>query len=377
MKVDTLFYHQSKGWADSFADHWDTPNTLVIVFGAASFLENPKPLQELAERFPQSKLLGCSTAGEILGRTVNDESLVGAVVRFDETCLDLAFAPISSAADSFAAGEKIALRLYKPGLKGVFILSDGLNVNGSRFISGLNSVLPSTVVATGGLAGDHDRFHKTWVLKDGVPQSNFVSVVGFYGDKVQIKHGSKGGWDIFGPERQVTKSDGNRLFELDGKPALQLYKNYLGELASELPSSALLFPLSLRTTTGEEKRIVRTILSVDETNQSMTFAGDVPEGGLVQLMRANFDRLIEGASEAALMTGEKSTGDVLSIAISCVGRRLILGERAEEELEAVMDFLPPHTKQIGFYSYGEISPYTAGHCDLHNQTMTLTTISEN
>ena len=377
MKVNTLFYHQSKGWADSFADYWDTPNTLVIVFGAASFLENPKPLQELAARFPQSKLLGCSTAGEILGRTVNDESLVGAVVRFDETCLDTAFAPISSAADSFEAGEKIALRLYKPGLKGVFILSDGLNVNGSQFILGLNSVLPSTVVATGGLAGDHDRFNKTWVLKDGIPQSNYVSAIGFYGDKVQIKHGSKGGWDIFGPERRVTKSDGNCLFELDGKPALQLYKNYLGERAAALPASALLFPLSLRTTMNEEKRIVRTILSVDETNQSMTFAGDVPEGGLVQLMRANFDRLIEGASEAALMTGEKCADDVLSIAISCIGRRLILGERAEEELEAVMDFLPPHAKQIGFYSYGEISPHTTGHCDLHNQTMTLTTISEN
>ena len=377
MKVDTLFYHQSKGWADSFADEWDTPHTLVIVFGAASYLENSKPLQELAERFPQSKLIGCSTAGEILGRTVNDESLVGAIIRFDETRLNAAFAPISSAADSFEAGEKIALRLDKPGLKGVFILSDGLNVNGSRLILGLNSILPASVVATGGLAGDHDRFQKTWILKDGVPQSNYVSAIGFYGDRVKIKHGSKGGWDIFGPERRVTKSDGNRLFELDGKPALQLYKNYLGERAAELPSSALLFPLSLRTTTNDEKRIVRTILSVDEASQSMTFAGDVPEGVLVQLMRANFDRLIDGASEAASMTGEKCADDVLSIAISCVGRRLILGERAEEELEAVMDYLPPNTKQIGFYSYGEISPYTVGHCDLHNQTMTLTTISEN
>lgn len=371
-----MFYSPLNGWTNSFLQDWDTPNTLVIVFGATSFLENAKPLQDLAKRFPLSKMLGCSTAGEILGRTINDECLVGAVIRFDKTCLDAASAPISSAADSFEAGEKIALRLCKPGLKGVFILSDGLNVNGSQLVAGLNSVLPSTVVATGGLAGDNDRFRKTWVLKDGVPTSNFVSAIGFYGDKVKIKHGSKGGWDIFGPERKVTKSDGNRLFELDGKPALQLYKNYLGELAAELPASALLFPLSLRSTTNQEKRIVRTILSVDETDQSMTFAGDVPEGDLVQLMRSNFDRLIDGASAAASMTGETSAEEVLSIAISCVGRRLILGERTEEELEAVMDFLPPDTKQIGFYSYGEISPYTVGHCDLHNQTMTLTTISE-
>jgi len=168
------------------------------------------------------------------------------------------------------------------------------------------------------------------------------------------------------------------LFELDGRPALELYKNYLGERAAELPASALLFPLALRTNSSDEKRIVRTILSVDEVNQSMTFAGDVPEGSLVQLMRANFDRLIDGASDAALMTARtnKNKTDVFSLAISCVGRRLILGERAEEELEAVMDELPPKTQQIGFYSYGEISPYAAGYCDLHNQTMTLTTISE-
>jgi hypothetical protein len=376
MKVTTFFYNQKNGWADPFILDWDSPQTLVIIFGATSFLKHPEPLRELVAHFPQSKLIGCSTAGEILGRTVNDECLVGAIVKFGETCLETATAAISSAADSFEAGKNIACDLYKPGMKGILVLSDGLNVNGSQLVAGLNSILPPSVVTTGGLAGDNNRFQTTWVLKDGVPKSNFVSAVGFYGEKVKIGHGSKGGWDIFGPERRVTRSKGNQLFELDGKPALELYKNYLGDRAAELPASALLFPLSLRSDTGVEKRIVRTILSVDEEKQSMTFAGDIPESALVQLMRANFDRLIDGASEAALMTKEKSETDVLSIAISCVGRRLILGGRTEEELEAVMDCLPSVTKQVGFYSYGEISPYATGHCDLHNQTMTLTTISE-
>lgn len=213
-------------------------------------------------------------------------------------------------------------------------------------------------------------------MKNGAPTGNFVSAVGFYGEKVKIRHGSKGGWDIFGHERKVTKAKDNQLFEIDGKPALDLYKNYLGELAAELPASALLFPLSIRLDQNDEKRVVRTILSIDEEKKSLTFAGDIPEGSLIQLMRANFDRLIDGAAEAALMTQEDSKNDVLSIAISCVGRKLILGERADEELEAALDSLPPKTKQIGFYSYGEISPYATGHCDLHNQTMTLTTISE-
>ncbi len=208
-----------------------------------------------------------------------------------------------------------------------------------------------------------------------------MTAVGFYGDHIQVGHGSKGGWDKFGPERQVTKSSGNVLYQLDGRPALELYKEYLGERASGLPATGLLFPLAIRTSQTEGKVLVRTILAVDEATQSMTFAGDIPEGVFAQLMRANFDRLIQGASEAATLTINShnslpSNSPTLCIAISCVGRRLVLGERSEEEVEAALEILPKGSRQIGFYSYGEISPYQSGTCDLHNQTMTLTTITE-
>jgi hypothetical protein len=261
----------------------------------------------------------------------------------------------------------------------VLLFSDGLNVNGTELVRGLNSVLPSRVVVTGGLAGDGSRFQRTWVVHHGAPQANLVVAAGLYGESVSVGHGSKGGWDNFGPERLITRSQGNILFELDGRPALELYKEYLGELAEGLPATGLLFPLALRSDSSDEKNLVRTILAVDEATQSLTFAGDVPQGSLARLMRANFDRLIDGASEAAEMTGETDAsgrGDTLAIAISCVGRRLVLGQRAEEEIEATLDVLPEGTRQIGFYSYGEIAPYMRGQCDLHNQTMTLTTISE-
>jgi hypothetical protein len=176
----------------------------------------------------------------------------------------------------------------------------------------------------------------------------------------------------------ITRSEGNVLFELDGRPALDLYKQYLGERADELPAAALLFPLSLRREDDAE-RVVRTILSIDEEQQSMTFAGDMPEGAFAQLMRANFDRLVDGAADAscdARTSLGQAAGQIMSIAISCVGRRLVLGERAEEEVEATLEALPERTSQIGFYSYGELSPHASGPCQLHNQTMTLTTICE-
>lgn len=378
MKLEIYSHILQSGWSAEVLSALDSERTLVIVFGASKYIEAPEPIHEIGRAYPNSHLIGCSSSGEIIGSGLSDDSLAVGVIQFEHTSLATATTSIQSSGASYAAGKSIAQQLNRPSLRGVLILSDGLKVNGSELVRGLNEVLPPSVVVTGGLAGDGSQFKRTWVIKDGLPHSGFITAVGFYGDRIKIGHGSKGGWDIFGLERLVTRSEGNILYELDGKPALQLYKEYLGERASGLPATALLFPLALRASASDQKSIVRTILAVDEANQAMIFAGDIPQGYLAQLMKANFDRLIDGASQAALMTRhqQNSPTPILSIAISCVGRRLILGERTEEELAATLEVLPEGTQQIGFYSYGEISPYASGHCDLHNQTMTLTTISE-
>lgn len=378
MEIHTLRYDRKKHWSVKSRPQIDSHRTLALVFGPSSFLDSAEPLSELIGDYRESVVMGCSTAGEILGTQIFDDSVSAAIVRFDRTDLRMASARAQSANDSFAAGREVARQLNDPRLKGVLVLSDGLCVNGSELVRGLNSEVPASVVVTGGLAGDGDRFRRTWVLQGGRPQSGFVTAVGFYGDRIRIGHGSKGGWDRFGPERRVTKSKGNVLFELDGRPALQLYKEYLGDRAAGLPATGLLFPLALRANETDAKSLVRTILAVNEQEQSLTFAGDIAEGALAQLMKANFDRLVQGASEAASSTTLSTDGDpsTLAIAISCVGRRLVLGGRTEEEIEATLDVLPKGTQQVGFYSYGELSPYASGTCDLHNQTMTLTTLSE-
>ena len=291
MELETFTYTAAAGWSVDRLPALDSPGTLVLAFGASEFFDDPGVLGELDHAYPQSHLIGCSTAGEIFGAFVTDLSLSVAVVRFAHTDLATALAPVETAADSYAAGEAIARTLFRPDLRGVLVLSDGHYVNGSRLVRGLNAVLPDSVVVTGGLAGDGDRFERTWVLKDGSPHSSLVSAGGFYGDRIRIGHGSKGGWDIFGIERRVTRSEGHVLYELDGRPALQLYKEYLGERAAGLPATALLFPLALRADASDTKSIVRTALDIDEANDAMIFAGDIPQG-----------YLIDGASEAALMT---------------------------------------------------------------------------
>lgn len=382
MQLETIRYHAERGWSPESLPELDSANTLVVLFGASGLHDTNAPFTAVREAYPNSCIIGCSTSGEIDDIDIKDDSIIGAIARFEDTQLRRASAPIDNAEQSTQAARAIAEQLLDDGLRAVLVLSDGIHVNGSQLVAGLNEVLPQSVVVTGGLAGDGDRFERTWILQDGLPTAGMISAVGLYGEHLRVGHGSRGGWDIFGPERTVTRAKDNVLYELDGKPALELYKRYLGDRAAELPAAALLFPLSLRASSDADKSIVRTILAIDEDEQSMTFAGDVPEGSLAQLMRANFDRLISASSEAALQTRDQledaADGDnpVLAIAISCVGRRLVLGGRTEEELEVALESLPQGTVQIGFYSYGEISPFASGQCDLHNQTMTLTTISE-
>jgi hypothetical protein len=376
MLLETYLYTDK--WDKTLNSELDSSNTLVIVFASSKVELIKTPLLELSETFCNSVIIGASTAGEIYQDELYEDSLVVSVMKFEHTELRNSLCTLISADNSFEDGVNIAKDLYRDDLKAIFVLSDGLNANGSKLTEGLSSLIPSHIPVTGGLAADDDRFEQTWVLVDNKPMSGFVCAVGLYGDSIHIAHASKGGWDRLGIERIVTKSKDNVLYELDKQPALEIYKKYLGEKAEGLPATGLLFPLELRDEASSNESKVRTILAVNEEDQSITFAGDIPEGSHVTLMKANYNRIIDGASEAAenLQLNDYKDENILSIAISCVGRRLVLKSRVEEELEAILEVVPPKTKQIGFYSYGEISPLASGKCDLHNQTMTLTLIWE-
>jgi len=372
VKLSTFSFDSDRGWSVESFPALDSPQTLVIVFGGAEFLGAPERLTELVSAYPSSVVVGCSSAGEIHGAHISDDSLSVAVVRFERGTLRQARTEVASGGSSRSAGAVLGRELASPDLRAVFVLSDGISVNGTELLTGIHGAVDRSVAVTGGLAGDGSRFRQTWVLAGGKPTSGIVVAVGLYGDSIGVSHGSRGGWDAFGPERVVTKSVGNVLHALDDEPALALYKTYLGERAEGLPATALLFPLALRAASSAQT-VVRTVLSVDEASQTMTFAGDIPEDSIVQLMRANFDRLIDGASKASEAATLPGSGDSLTVAVSCVGRRLVLGERAEEEVEAALEGVTDNGKMIGFYSYGEISPFAPGECGvLHNQTMTLT-----
>jgi hypothetical protein len=378
MKLEQNTWTQKTGWQPSTPGTLGKSAQLVLVFGSTDLLKQSPLLKELAGVYPDARFVGCSTAGEICGTTVYDDSLTTVAVHFEKTTVRSHEIEVGSAEDSFLAGERLAAIINPANLSHLFVLSKGVNINGSELVKGLEKNLPENIIITGGLAGNGTKFQETLTFSDGIPKNNVISAIAFYGQKLKIGYGSIGGWDPFGPERIITRSKGNVLYELDGKNALELYKQYLGEHAKGLPATGLFFPLGIRDNEATTS-LVRTIFATDDKEQSLTFAGDVPEGYRARLMKVNYERMIDAAAKAA-----KNCLDTincpkveLAIIISCCGRKWILKQRVEEEIEAVREIFGSETVLTGFYSYGEIAPVAGGtKCALHNQTMTITAFSE-
>jgi hypothetical protein len=380
MDIEQRQWTEHNGWQPQTPPTLGNTAQVLFVFGKREILKNTSTIEQLKKDYPQAKICGCSTAGEIKDISVSDDAVICTAVYFEHTPVKIVEVQLDDVGrSSFQAGAKLASLLDINELVHVFVLSDGLGINGSALAKGLQQNLPQGVSVTGGLAGDGAKFQQTLVIsKSTTPAKDVIVAIGFYGKHLKVGYGSAGGWDPFGPERLITKSLGNILYQFDGHSALGVYKQYLGEHAKGLPATGLLFPLSIKSSTTKVE-LVRTILSVNENEQSMTFAGDIPQGSYARLMKANFDRLIDGAISAARLCNPPSetASPELALLISCVGRKLVLKQRVEEEVEGVREILGSRTALTGFYSYGEICPPQQGeNCELHNQTMTITTFTE-
>jgi hypothetical protein len=355
----------------------DDKANLVLCFGSKEILQGDNIYSMVKSKFPSSQIAMCSTAGEIYEDNVYNNTLSVVAMQFEKTIIEAATVNIKDYTSSFNAAIGLGKKLPKENLTYVMILSEGNLVNGSELVKGLSTQIDKNILITGGLAGDGAVFESTLLGLNDQPKEGEIIAIGFYGNNLVVTHGSQGGWDIFGLEKRVTNASKNVLYELEGQNALELYKKYLGEESKNLPGSALLYPLSV-IIPGATKPVVRTILSISEEDKSMTFAGDVPVGSEVRFMKANFKNITDAASKAALHTTLNQIKEPgFALLISCVGRKLVLGEQIDEEVKAVSNTFNNNTLLAGFYSYGEISPFNeGGNCQLHNQTMTITSFYE-
>ncbi len=375
MKINQAKRSKNGKW--EFLESEPLTNPLVLVFGDRFLLEDGAIYNEIKKLYPDGELVFGSTSGEILDTRVYEETIAITAIEFESATFRVVRENVADFPNVEKMGKALSSQLDKKGLQHVFIVSDGSFVNGSSLIGGLEAADNFRASITGGLCGDGTRFEKTLASYNEAPKQGEVVAIGFYGDSLEISYANYGGWTPFGPERTITRSRDNVLYEIDGRPALDLYKTYLGDKARELPQAALLYPLTVQQSKDVEP-LVRTILNIDEASNSMILAGDVPMKAKVQLMMSTMNDIAEGASNAAefAMRNRKDKPE-LAILVSCVGRRLVLGERTEEEIEEVYDVVGDQAKITGFYSYGEMAPFAGKNaCQLHNQTMTLTLMSE-
>ncbi|WP_343870478.1 FIST signal transduction protein, partial [Caenispirillum bisanense] len=359
---------------------------LVLVFGSVALLRQAGDRAAVRAAFPGALLAGCSTGGEIAGAVVEDGTCVVAALRLDDTAVQVVTTAMAGPEDSLAAG----LRLGQALLAGapqppaaVLLFGRGTAMNGSALIDGLTAAVGHAVPVCGGLAGDDGAFRDTLVIGPQDGEAPAAVAVGFHGDRFRLQVGSFGGWQPFGPTRRVTRADGNILYSLDGEPALDVYRRYLGDHAAGLPATGLLFPFEMLCAEAMSQGTIRTILGIDEAAGSLLLAGDVEEGGLLRMMAAGTDALVDGAERAAAACLEPAPAPwaALALLVSCVGRKLVMGDRVDEEVEAVLDTLGAGAggdlAVAGFYSYGELGPHSqAAGCRLHNQTMTVAVLGE-
>jgi len=379
MRVLQQQYSTIGGWDGALRGLAENNVQLAIVFGSVEHFSAPGFAEALADGLPGASVVGCTTAGEITRDGVAGKTCVITGVTFARTQVKVAEAVAVTSDDSFSAGAKLGEQLAGPGLAAVIVLGKGVAINGSALIDGIVSKIGAEVPLSGGLAGDDGAFQRTLILSPSGVYDDRVVAVGLYGEALGLGYGSFGGWEPFGPTRKITRAEGNILYELDGEPALNIYKRYLGEYAKDLPASGLLFPFEMLDKDHDAVGLIRTILAVNEAEGSLVLAGALVEDGYLRLMHASNDALVNGAENAASAALDALGGDKASLAllVSCVGRKLVMGDQIDDEIDTVAELLGDQAVLAGFYSYGEISPLRGStDCKLHNQTMTVTVLTE-
>ncbi|AUC82561.1 FIST signal transduction protein [Lacinutrix sp. Bg11-31] len=377
MKTLQIKKKKDQDW-DYLSPKLELKKPLVLILGNRYMLEDTTIYKQVRDLFPDGHLVFGSTSGDITADVVDDESITITAIEFEKSTFQIKTSNVLNAdLDSFKTGKYLVSEFPTDNLKHIFVISEGSFINGSQLTKGMNAATQNNTLITGGLCGDAARFEKTVAAYNENPKPGEIVAIGFYGDTFESTFSIHGGWTPFGPERIVTKSESNVLFELDGKPALDLYKKYLGDKSKELPGAALLYPLNVKSE-GEKQSFVRTILNINEDNNTMILAGDIPENSKVQLMMTNVDNIANASERAARQALElRETKPQLALLVSCIGRKLVLDQRVEEEIEEVVNVVGKDTTICGFYSYGEIAPFHGEtNCQLHNQTMTITLISE-
>jgi hypothetical protein len=341
------------------------PGMEELLAGICSIIETPN-------------LIGCTTDGEIsdMGLTSGSAVLGGFFSDHIECCV------VSSEnidRNSEQAGKDLARKL-PDSVKYIQLLSDGLTGNGCALLRGIFSVLEEGVSVVGGTAGDAGQFLQTWQFAGNRVLTNSAVALGFMGE-FKVSEGIQAGWSPIGLPKKVTRASGNILYELNGEPALEVFKRFLGKHAVGLPAVGVEYPLGIisRCADGSEDDyyLLRATMSVNHDDGSLGFAGEIPEGSMVQLTCGDISSILE-ATRKAVAIAREGLGDTppgMVFYFGCNARKTVLGLRTKEEYALIREGFGRDVPILGFYTYGEFCRVgCGGPCLLHNETAVVSVL---
>jgi len=349
----------------------DSTKTLIQLFCASVDEKEIKKIQEYFKiHFPNSTLIGSTTDGIIDGSNVyvDTKSVVSFTV-FEKTVLNSALIKhISYGNNSYETGKALATKLLNKDTKVIISFADGINTNGEEYVNGISSIAPK-ITLSGGLAADNGRILKTYVFNKDEICSDGAIGVSLSSVDLNVSTNYTFDWTPIGKEMRVTKAIKNRVYEIDGISAVNIYAKYMGEeLALHLPQVGIEFPLIFER---DGISVGRAVLLKHEDG-SLTFAGNINEGDSV--------RFGIGSIEAILKNSDYNTRKMLDrmnykaeavFVYSCMARRRFMNEYISDELEMLS-----HLGNIsGFFTYGEFF-HSQESNQLLNETMTILALSE-
>jgi hypothetical protein len=363
----------------------DTPDVLII-FGSTRF-DHRKLLEGIKSVAGQVPMVGGTTAGEISTSGFSTQSVVLMALSSKDLCFTTGIGKNMSQ-DEAACGlsliDDIRSKKSFEDAHSLILFPNGMGGDGAKLIQGLHSTLGSDFEIVGGYLGDDERFKYTYQYYDGKVYKDAIPGLLVSGkNSFRTGIGVRSGFESIGNRFYCTEAEGNVVKKFDGESALSLYKEFLGEERSQrLPGICLEYPFGLIdekvSIAGKEYFQLRCGLAVDHQEDSITLAASIPEGSAITLTTASRGDIINGAMLAAKQAKDclKGAKPAAIFMFSCVGRKLVLGRRTQEEVLAVKEILGEEVPLIGFYTYGEIGPIDKMKRDLaptkfHNETVVL------
>ncbi len=363
----------------------------MIAFASASF-DQPEVVRGIRGAGGKALFVGCTDAGEITNEGPTQKAVAVMAIAAPEVSFytGLGRGIKNGAREAGAAvAREVKTKADKP-LRAFIMFPDVLTGNGADIVRGVLDVLGPHFPVVGGAAGDDFLFEKTYQYRDDEVASGAVAGVGLAGT-FTIGIGVRHGWLPIGLPMKVTKAAGAVLHELDGKPAIHIYEDYFGQKADELRKEALArlaitYPLGLKIPEYAEEYLIRDPITVDEKG-SITCAAEIPEGSEVRLMIGSKEKAVEAAQDAARHLMKEfeidHTRPKFALMFNCIAREKLFGQKANDEIQAVMKIIGPDVPLLGFYTYGEQAPLGGetrdiAKCDprFYNETAVLFAVGE-